>query len=83
MSRDRLATALVGRLGRGDDVGSSTPIWVWTTIPRRWRVGRWLHDYTAELFDGGLPWCPGAREMLEALAAERVPMALVTNTSGN
>lgn len=41
---------------------------------------RWLHDYTAELFDGGLPWCDGAREMLEALAAERVPMALVTNT---
>jgi HAD superfamily hydrolase (TIGR01509 family) len=41
---------------------------------------RWLHDYTAELFDGGLPWCPGARELLEALAAERTPMALVTNT---
>src|ERR1700682_2176105 len=40
----------------------------------------WLHDYTAELFDGGLPWCAGAREMLEALAAESVPMALVTNT---
>ena len=28
----------------------------------------------------GLPWCDGAREMLEALAAERTPMALVTNT---
>jgi HAD superfamily hydrolase (TIGR01509 family) len=41
---------------------------------------RWLHDYTAELFDGGLPWCDGARELLEALAAESVPMALVTNT---
>lgn len=41
---------------------------------------RWLHDYTAELFDGGLPWCPGARELLEALAAEGIPMALVTNT---
>ena len=41
---------------------------------------RWLHDYTAELFDGGLPWCDGARELLEALAAERVSMALVTNT---
>ncbi len=41
---------------------------------------RWLHEYTAELFDGGLPWCPGARELLEALAAERTPMALVTNT---
>lgn len=41
---------------------------------------RWLHDYTGELFDGGLPWCDGAHELLEALAAERTPMALVTNT---
>ncbi|MGZ8815772.1 MAG: HAD family hydrolase [Mycobacterium sp.] len=41
---------------------------------------RWLHEYTAELFDGGLPWCAGARELLEALVAERTPMALVTNT---
>lgn len=42
---------------------------------------RWLHDHTARLFDDGLPWCPGAREMLEALVAERTPMALVTNTA--
>jgi HAD superfamily hydrolase (TIGR01509 family) len=41
---------------------------------------RWLHDYTAELFDHGLPWCEGAHELLEALAAEGTPMALVTNT---
>lgn len=41
---------------------------------------RWLHDYTAELFDNGLPWCDGAPELLEALAAEGTPMALVTNT---
>lgn len=41
---------------------------------------RWLHDHTAGLFDDGLPWCPGAREMLEALAAEKTPTALVTNT---
>ncbi|WP_347221974.1 HAD family hydrolase [Mycolicibacterium poriferae] len=41
---------------------------------------QWLHDHTADLFDGGLPWCPGAREMLEALVSEDVPMALVTNT---
>jgi HAD superfamily hydrolase (TIGR01509 family) len=41
---------------------------------------RWLHDYTAGLFDGGLPWCDGAQELLEELAAERTPMALVTNT---
>jgi HAD superfamily hydrolase (TIGR01509 family) len=41
---------------------------------------RWLNDYTAELFDGGLPWCAGAHELLEELAAEGTPMALVTNT---
>ncbi|MGE2833433.1 HAD family hydrolase [Mycobacterium sp. SMC-4] len=41
---------------------------------------KWLHDYTGELFAEGLPWCPGAREMLDALAAEGIPMALVTNT---
>jgi len=40
----------------------------------------WLHEYTAELFDRGLPWCDGAQELLEALAAEGTPMALVTNT---
>ena len=40
----------------------------------------WLNDYTADLFDGGLPWCAGANELLEALAAEGTPMALVTNT---
>ena len=41
---------------------------------------RWLHDYTGQLFDGGLPWCDGAQELLEALAAEGTPTALVTNT---
>ncbi|GAC1639715.1 MAG: HAD family hydrolase [Mycobacterium sp.] len=43
--------------------------------------GRWLHAYTGDLFDGGLPWCDGAHELLEALAAEGTPMALVTNTA--
>ena len=42
---------------------------------------RWLHEYTGELFEGGLPWCEGAQELLEALAAEGTPMALVTNTA--
>ena len=41
---------------------------------------RWLNDYTAELFDRGLPWCDGAKEMLDSLAAEGTPMVLVTNT---
>jgi HAD superfamily hydrolase (TIGR01509 family) len=40
----------------------------------------WLHDYTGELFEQGLAWLPGAREMLDALQAADVPMALVTNT---
>jgi HAD superfamily hydrolase (TIGR01509 family) len=40
----------------------------------------WLHDYTGELFERGLPWCDGARELLEELLAAGVPMALVTNT---
>ncbi|CAN5450358.1 HAD family hydrolase [soil metagenome] len=40
----------------------------------------WLHDYTGDLFEQGLPWCDGAREMLDALTAAGVPMALVTNT---
>jgi HAD superfamily hydrolase (TIGR01509 family) len=40
----------------------------------------WLHDRTGELFETGLPWLPGARELLDALLAEGIPMALVTNT---
>jgi HAD superfamily hydrolase (TIGR01509 family) len=43
-------------------------------------AAEWLHDYTGDLFDAGLPWCDGALELLEALAGEGVPMALVTNT---
>ncbi len=42
---------------------------------------RWMHDYTGELFDAGLPWCDGARELLDELAAAAVPTALVTNTA--
>ncbi len=73
-------TALVGASAE------ETMVTVYTDLgldphPRRMAESiRWLHDYTADLFDGGLPWCAGAREMLEALAAERTPMALVTNT---
>ena len=40
----------------------------------------WLHEITGELFDAGLPWCDGARELLDALWSDGVPMALVTNT---
>ncbi|HEX7322514.1 MAG TPA: HAD family phosphatase [Mycobacterium sp.] len=41
---------------------------------------RWLYDYTGELFDAGLLWRDGARELLDGLAAQSIPMALVTNT---
>ena len=40
----------------------------------------WLHEVTGDLFEAGLPWCDGARELLEAVTAAGVPMALVTNT---
>jgi HAD superfamily hydrolase (TIGR01509 family) len=42
---------------------------------------RWLNDYTADLFEGGLPWCEGAAQLLDGLLAEGTPMALVTNTA--
>lgn len=45
------------------------------------RSERLLHEYTGELFEDGLPWCAGAQELLEALAAEQTPTALVTNTA--
>jgi HAD superfamily hydrolase (TIGR01509 family) len=40
----------------------------------------WLHVYTGDLFETGLPWLPGARELLDRLTAAGVPLALVTNT---
>lgn len=43
-------------------------------------IADWMHDYVGELFTTGLPWCPGARELLDELLAADVPTALVTNT---
>jgi HAD superfamily hydrolase (TIGR01509 family) len=40
----------------------------------------YLTERTAELFRTDLVWRPGARELLVALAAARVPVALVTST---
>ena len=40
----------------------------------------WLHEYTGELFEQGLPWRPGARDLLDKCVAAGVPLALVTNT---
>jgi len=44
------------------------------------RSADWLHDYTGELFEQGLPWRPGAQELLERCVAADLPLALVTNT---
>jgi HAD superfamily hydrolase (TIGR01509 family) len=40
----------------------------------------WLEERVKELFHDGVPWRPGARELLRALRAEGVPLALVTAT---
>ena len=40
----------------------------------------WLRAKTAELFDAGLVWRPGARAALDMVARSGMPMALVTNT---
>jgi HAD superfamily hydrolase (TIGR01509 family) len=40
----------------------------------------WLNARTRQLFLEGIPWLPGAAELLAALRAEGVPTALVTNT---
>jgi HAD superfamily hydrolase (TIGR01509 family) len=42
--------------------------------------GAFLTERTAELFRTGLVWKPGARELLEAVAAAAIPAALVTST---
>lgn len=40
----------------------------------------WLESRVKELFHGGVAWRPGAQELLAALRAEGVPLALVTAT---
>jgi len=41
----------------------------------------WLDARVNELFAAGVPWRPGARELVAAVRAAGVPTALVTNTS--
>src|SRR4051812_22367282 len=41
---------------------------------------RWLGGRMKELFAAGLPWHPGARELLDELDAPDTPMALVPAT---
>jgi HAD superfamily hydrolase (TIGR01509 family) len=43
-------------------------------------TGEWIRRRTAGLFDGALPWRPGAREALAAVRAAGIPSALVTST---
>ncbi|MGV9410600.1 HAD family hydrolase [Nocardia sp. NPDC003693] len=43
-------------------------------------AGQWIERRVIELFRDPIPWRPGAREVLAALAAADLPMALVTNT---
>ena len=43
-------------------------------------AGRWLTARTAALFDRGLPWRPGASELIDDVLAAGVRTALVTNT---
>ncbi|GAA2369710.1 HAD family phosphatase [Dactylosporangium salmoneum] len=40
----------------------------------------WLEERVKELLREGVPWRPGAKELLAALRAEGVPLALVTAT---
>lgn len=43
-------------------------------------TGEWLYDRAGELFSHGVPWRPGARELLGALREAGIPTVLVTNT---
>lgn len=43
-------------------------------------TGEWLYDRAGELFSHGVPWRPGARELLGALREAGIPAVLVTNT---
>jgi phosphoribosyl-ATP pyrophosphohydrolase len=43
-------------------------------------AGAWLSERTAELFDAGLPWRPGADALVDDVRAAGLRTALVTNT---
>ena len=50
------------------------------TAARVATTGVWIRDRTATLFDGAVPWRPGAREALAAVRASGLGSALVTST---
>jgi HAD superfamily hydrolase (TIGR01509 family) len=78
--RPEIRTALVGSSAENTMRTVFTDLGLELDPQEMAECSRWLHAYTADLFAAGLPWCDGARELLDALAAEGVPMALVTNT---
>lgn len=43
-------------------------------------AGQWLERRIGELFAGGIPWRPGAKDTLALVQAAGLPMGLVTNT---
>ena len=43
-------------------------------------TGQWIRDRTATLFEGAMPWRPGAREALASVRAAGLASALVTST---
>ncbi|GAA2048736.1 HAD family hydrolase [Williamsia deligens] len=43
-------------------------------------AAQWLRDRVSELFADGIPWRPGAQDLLDLVAGLDIPMALVTNT---
>ncbi|MBB4683627.1 HAD family hydrolase [Amycolatopsis jiangsuensis] len=65
---DATATVLLGETGR--------PV----TDQSVAETGEWIRRRTAGLFDGALPWRPGAREALAAVRAAGLRSALVTST---
>lgn len=78
---DELRTALVGSSAENTIKTIFADLGLEPDPAAMAEADRWLHDHTGDLFaTHGLPWCDGARELLEALAGEGVPMALVTNT---
>ncbi|ANI40532.1 HAD family hydrolase [Mycolicibacterium vaccae 95051] len=79
MSRET-RTALVGASAEDTMVAVYTELGLELDPDAMKESIRWLHEHTAGLFADGLPWCAGAREMLEAVKADGTPMALVTNT---
>jgi HAD superfamily hydrolase (TIGR01509 family) len=42
--------------------------------------GEWLNNRVLDVFTDGVPWRPGAQELIAAVRAAGVPTALVTNT---